>query len=107
MLKVDITVNNNIAKMTRRIRAELKKYPVEAEAEFKSLTPVKTGNARRRTNLVAGNEIHANYQYADVLDRGRHLTPRGMRGSTQAPRGMTIPFMIWAKKKLAYIFRKQ
>ena len=107
MLQVDITVKDDITKMTKRIRTELRRYPVEAEAEFKSLTPVRTGNARRQTNLVNNSEIHANYQYADVLDAGRHLTTRGMRGSTKAPKGMTKPFMAWAKKKLAYIFRKR
>ena len=107
MIKLDISVQDNITKMTRRIRTELRNYPQEAEKEFKSLTPIRTGNAVRNTNLVNSNEIHANYQYADVLDRGRHMTPKGMRGSLQAPRGMTQPFMVWAKKRLARIFRKQ
>lgn len=58
--------------------------------KFKDVTPVKTGHAKRNTNLV-GKTIDANYSYANVLDKGRHMTPRGMRGSEQAPRGMTEP----------------
>ena len=106
MIKLDISVKNDITAMSDRIRRELKAYPQQAETEFIHLTPIKTGNARRKTRLVNSTEIHADYQYADVLDAGRHMTPKGMRGSTQAPRGMTKPFLDWAKKKLAYIFRK-
>ena len=111
MLQVDITIRDDITTMTKRIRTELRRYPVEAEAEFVRLTPIRRGplggNARRNTKLVGNSEIHANYQYADVLDAGRHMTTKGMRGSTQAPKGMTKPFLDWAKKKIAYIFRKR
>lgn len=57
---------------------------------FKKNTPIKTGNARSKTSLQ-GNEIHASYPYASVLDRGRHMTSSGARGSLQAPKGMTEP----------------
>ena len=33
--------------------------------EFKRLTPIKSGNAKRSTNL-SGNSIDANYSYANV-----------------------------------------
>jgi len=62
----------------------------EAYNKFKSVTPVRTGNAKRKTSL-SGNSIEANYPYAGVLDKGRHMTNRGMRGSEQAPQGMTEP----------------
>lgn len=62
----------------------------EAFKKFKDITPVRSGNAKRNTTLK-GNLIDANYPYAGVLDKGRHLTKRGMRGSTQAPEGMTKP----------------
>ena len=58
--------------------------------EFYNNTPVKSGNARRNTKLVK-NEIQANYQYAGVLDQGRGFRDGQMRGSTQAPDGMTKP----------------
>lgn len=57
---------------------------------FKEVTPENTGNARRSTKL-SSNTIEANYPYAQVLNEGRRNTSRGMRGSKQAPRGMTEP----------------
>jgi hypothetical protein len=75
--KVLNTLNsNNIAK--------------EAYTKFVDVTPIKSGNAKRSTKLQ-GNTINANYPYANVLDKGRHMTRRGMRGSEQAPQGMTEP----------------
>ena len=62
----------------------------EAYTKFRDVTPVRSGNARRNTKLK-GNVIDANYPYATVLDKGRHLTSRGMRGSDQAPDGMSEP----------------
>jgi hypothetical protein len=70
--------------------------------EFKKNTPVKTGNARRSTTL-SGNEILADYPYAGVLDQGRGFRDGQMRGSTQAPRGMTEPTL---KFLLDYIKKK-
>jgi hypothetical protein len=62
----------------------------EAFTKFKDVTPVKSGNAKKNTRLQ-GNTINADYAYANVLDKGRHMTRRGMRGSEQAPKGMTEP----------------
>jgi len=61
-----------------------------AYKKFVDITPKKTGNAKRSTKLN-GNNINADYAYANVLDKGRHMTNRGMRGSEQAPIGMTEP----------------
>lgn len=58
--------------------------------EFYRNTPIKTGNARRNTKLNK-NEIEADYAYAGVLDAGRGFRDGQMRGSKQAPRGMTQP----------------
>lgn len=57
---------------------------------FKDITPVRTGNAKNNTRLK-GNVIEADYAYAGVLDKGRHMTSKGMRGSKQAPIGMSKP----------------
>jgi hypothetical protein len=57
---------------------------------FQNSTPVKSGNAKANTMLV-NNQIQANYPYAEVLDKGRHMTNKGMRGSNQAPKGMSQP----------------
>lgn len=105
MLKVSITSTNNIAKATKKIQKELNKVPQEAIQKFIDLTPVRSGNAQRNTKLQ-GNTIEANYPYATVLDKGRHMTQKGMRGSSQAPKGMTIPFVKWMKQRIKKIFGK-
>lgn len=62
----------------------------KAYTYFLAQTPVRLGYARRQTKLVK-DVIECNYPYAEVLDKGRHQTPKGMRGSEQAPKGMTAP----------------
>ena len=52
-----------------------------AFTNFKKITPRDTGNAQNRTTL-SGNEIHAQYPYAQRLDKG---------WSKQAPNGMVQP----------------
>ncbi len=61
-----------------------------AYKKFVELTPVKTGNARKNTRLT-GTTIIADYAYGDVLDKGRGIRDGQMRGSEQAPVGMTKP----------------
>lgn len=90
--------------MVQRIQSKLRKLPQEAFQVFKDTTPIRTGNAKRHTTLK-GNTIEANYPYAQVLDKGRHMTPRGMRGSEQAPEGMTKPTEDYIKQRLAQIFK--
>lgn len=48
---------------------------------FVQYTPEKTGNAKRKT-VKSGNDIDANYPYAQRLEEGY---------SKQAPKGMTEP----------------
>ena len=65
--------------------------------EFVKNTPVKTGSARSNTTYHS-DIITANYPYADVLDAGRGFRDGQMRGSNQAPYGMTKPTEDYAKK---------
>jgi hypothetical protein len=65
----------------------------EAYDYFKDITPVRSGNARRSTSLQ-GDEIQADYAYAQRLDDGY---------SPQAPRGMTKP----TEKFIQEYIRKQ
>jgi len=53
----------------------------EAYDYFKRETPIRSGNARSNTRLQ-GDEIWADYAYAQRLDAGY---------SSQSPRGMTKP----------------
>jgi hypothetical protein len=87
-----------------RIQNKLNKVPQEAYKEFVKNTPIKTGNARRNTKLK-GKTIEANYQYAQVLDKGRHMTNRGMRGSDQAPEGMSKPTQEFIQKRITKILK--
>lgn len=96
MITVDIKIDDGLTKVLKGMQKELTKYPQDAEAKFKSLTPIDTGNARRHTKLV-GNRIEANYQYAQPLDNGH---------SKQAPQGMVKPFSKWMKDKSRKIFGK-
>lgn len=88
----------------KRIQRKLDKLPKEAFNEFVKNTPVKTGNAKRNTKLK-GNTIHADYAYGSVLDKGRHMTSRGMRGSEQAPQGMSKPTEEFIQKRITQIIK--
>ena len=85
----------------KALRGAKKNVIQDAFKYFRSITPKDTGNARRNTKLV-DNTIVAEYEYASVLDKGRHMTKKGPRGSKQAPRGMTEPtikkFSEWLRK---------
>lgn len=97
MLRVDITIEDNLSNALQSMRKELSNYPKDATGKFISLTPVKTGNARRNTNLKNSNTIEANYPYAQRLDDGY---------SKQAPNGMSKPFEKWVEQKMKKIFGK-
>lgn len=83
---------SNIKKRLDKVLNTLNDSTISNEAfkKFKEVTPVKSGNAKRNTKLES-NTINADYAYAGVLDKGRHMTTKGMRGSKQAPKGMTKP----------------
>jgi len=89
-------IEDGITQDIERIKSELKKVPPEALKEFKGLTPIRSGNARRRTTLKNNETILANYPYAQRLDEGY---------SKQAPKGMSEPFGKWLEKKLKQILR--
>jgi hypothetical protein len=77
----------------RDIRALSLSKKLESDLAFftpKGKTKVaSTSWVRRKTR--AGYTIQNNTSYIGVLEKGRHLTSRGMRGSTQAPNGILTP----------------
>lgn len=73
---------------------------------FKQITPRDTGYAQSQTTL-AGNVIHANYPYAQVLNNGRVFSNGRMRGSKQAPNGMVEPTKQFFMKNLAKLLAQQ
>ena len=105
MVNLDTSFKGDISQMLSKIKRELKNIPKEAFQFFVKQTPIAKkngGNARRNTKLK-GNTIEANYAYAEVLNKGRHMTSRGLRGSDQAPEGMTKPTEEFIQKRVNQI----
>jgi hypothetical protein len=94
MLKAKIVVNN-ITPSATRIQNALARLPQEAYKVFKDNTPIKTGNARRKTRL-SGDTIRADYPYAEKLNEGY---------SKQAPQGMVTPTEKFLRKRIREILR--
>ena len=89
-------VRDTITPSLNTMGKNIKNLPKDAHKFWVSITPVKTGNARRNTNL-SGTKIRADYQYAVPLDKGR---------SKQAPRGMSKPTEEYIQRRLNAIVRK-
>lgn len=97
-------MSNNIINRLNKITETLNsnKLAHVAYQKFLDATPVRTGNAKNNTNLK-GNSIEMNYNYGHVLDQGRGFRDGQMRGSTQAPKGMTEPTI---KEVRDYIYQQ-
>lgn len=96
MIKVDLKFEDNLTPVLKQFEKDLKNLPKEALQEFKMLTPIRTGNARRHT-FLADKTIFADYPYAERLEEGH---------SKQAPKGMIAPFEKWFDKQIRRIFGK-
>ena len=105
-IEAKIEFNNRITPMLNRIKQKVAQLPKEGYNFFVKQTPIATGNARKNTILVK-ETIQANYPYASVLDKGRHMTNRGMRGSTQAPEGMSKPMFDHLEERFKQIVRSK
>jgi len=64
-----------------QVGAKVRKVKDFAHEEFRKITPIRTGNARKRTNRI-NRGVEAAYPYANRLNEGH---------SRQAPKGMTDP----------------
>jgi hypothetical protein len=87
MAKVDLT---SFKKQMAKLEKELDDLPEAAHAEFIKNTPVRSGNARRNTQL-RDTKIIANYDYSQDLEAGR---------SRQAPEGMIKPTEQWIQREV-------
>lgn len=94
MITAKVRTSNNIQSELKSIQKQLRALPQEGHDKFVDLTPVRSGNARRRTRLQ-GSTIVADYPYAERLDNGY---------SSQAPKGMTRPWEQWLQQRLKKIF---
>lgn len=84
----------------------------EMVKEYKSNTPVASGNARSKTKRK-GNSVIGDYGYAGVLDDGLFPNPpkagtgKTRNGySTQAPKGMAEPTLKFVEKQLETFIRR-
>lgn len=93
--KVTLTIQNNITSDIKAIQQKLDKLPQEAYKEFVKNTPIRTGNARRKTKL-SKDTIEAKYPYAQKLDEGY---------SSQSPDGMTKPTEQFVNKRMKQILK--
>jgi len=87
-------VTNNWSRRQKVIENLARTLPTEAHVEFKDVTPIRTGNAKRNTNFkstASGGTITANYNYANQLNKGK---------SRQAPQGMTDPTIDFIRDKV-------
>ena len=80
----------------RTMSKKLGKVPAEGHEKFVSVTPIRTGNARRKTRLQ-GSNIKADYPYAKRLDEGY---------SKQAPKGMLEPTIEFIRNRIEEILGK-
>ncbi len=88
-----MSTNRQIIKALRDIVSDV---PDQAYDYFVAETPVRSGNARRNTNL-RNTTIKADYAYAGRLDEG---------WSSQSPDGMTEPTVAYIDKLITNKLRK-
>jgi hypothetical protein len=93
-MSVTLTVNT-MSSSLKNIQRKLDNLPKEAYQEFVKETPIRSGNARRKTKLK-GKTIVADYAYAKRLDEGY---------SKQSPDGMTKPTEDFIQKRATQIMK--
>jgi uracil phosphoribosyltransferase len=89
-----VGIDQTIRQVNDELRSAVKRLANDLFTEVVKTTPVKTGAARGGwTKKVTDRdfELSNNVPYVPVLDKGRHMTARGMRGSKQAPNGIVGP----------------
>jgi hypothetical protein len=89
-------IRDNMTPSLVKIQKSIESVPQEAFAVWRANTPIRSGNARRRTRL-RGNTIEARYAYAAALDDG---------ASRQAPEGMSEPTEKFLDQKYKNKVRK-
>ena len=99
-MAIKLTINDTALKTKLRELGNISDNIMkDAYKEFVKHTPVASDNARRKTSY-SNKVIHADYPYAAVLDAGRGYRDGQMRGSDQAPSGMTKPVLEYIKQEV-------
>jgi hypothetical protein len=94
MISLSIKGIDNLSNNLKKVQRKLDKVPDEAYKVFVNNTPVRSGNARRKTKLKNKETIEANYPYAQRLDEGY---------SKQSPKGMINPTIAFIRKRVKEI----
>lgn len=97
-----VGLSSMINQVDKELGSAVKRLADDLYNTVQRRTPVDTGRARKgwskkvaQDNFVIENKV----PYVPILDKGRHMTPRGMRGSKQAPRGIVGPSLTEIKRK--------
>lgn len=103
MFKIELIDSSGLIRgLEDEIRSEVKLLSNSLFTEIKKNTPVDTGRAKagwRQQVRTDGFEINNAVPYVPVLDKGRHMTRKGYRGSKQAPNGIVGPSLKTIKGK--------
>ncbi len=89
-------------KLDQELGSAVRRLADDLFSTVREKTPVDTGRAKsgwRKTVNKDNFEISNAVPYVAVLDRGLHMTPRGRRGSKQAPKGIIGPSLTEIKRK--------
>jgi|TARA_B110000908_G_C10172120_1_gene411391 hypothetical protein len=89
-------LTNNISPRLNRTQKLLDAIPKKAHMKFKTVTPIKTGNAKRKTDFNGTDTISGNYNYANRLNEGH---------SKQARNGMTAPTIDFIRDEVRKVAR--
>lgn len=81
---------NNMRRRLKKLSRLAKDMPDDAYRFFVNITPIRSGNARRKTRL-SKDTIKPDYPYALRLDRG---------WSNQARNGMSKPTVAYIRKQI-------
>jgi hypothetical protein len=94
MITLNVKGVSQVSSKLKKIQNKLDKVPAEAHKVFVANTPIRSGNARRKTKLQK-ETIAANYPYAKRLNEGY---------SKQSPKGMVEPTLAFIRKRIKDIF---
>ena len=97
-----VGLSTMINQVDKELGSAVKRLANDLFATVERRTPVDTGRAKKGWSKKIGQDnfvIENKVPYVPILDKGRHMTPRGMRGSKQAPRGIVGPSLTEIKRK--------
>lgn len=95
--EVKLDIRDFITRDLQKKIDDLDKVPRQTYEYWVDITPIRSGRAKRSTRL-RGDEIQAQYPYAERLDSGY---------SRQAPRGMSEPTQKFLKRLTDRIIRRK